>query len=191
MVGQYNVGSGQIQKQCVVQNLDRSTPDSQVSDIYRGYKRLLNIQHPTLTRYLGFVQTDVCSGIVSEMIYGVTLRDDIDENVKAKVYLAESIVLNRLYQLLQAVDVLSRAGVYHQGLTPSSVMLCKDDEVQVCNYGVERGTVRSRRRQRLRRRLLQAPGSESRRPVHRAVRRVVSGSDHAGDVLFAKAYSQR
>ena len=183
-VGVYNVHiNSKNRNKCVVQTLHHKCLDLQ-SDLFNyQYKPLLEVKHSNLAKYLGFVKTDSISGIVSEMIYGVTLRDDIDENVKAKVYLAESIVLNRLYQLLQAVDVLSRAGVYHQGLTPCSVMLCRDDEVKVCNYGVERGTVRSRRRQRLRRRLLQAPGSESRRPVHRAVRRVVSGSDHAGDVL--------
>ena len=139
MVGQYKVGSGQIQNQCVVQNLDRSTLDSQGSDIYSGYKRLLKIQHPTLARYLGFVQTNVCSGIVSEMIYGVTLRDDIDENVKAKVYLAESIVLNRLYQMLQAVDWLSGVKMSHGFLSPSSIFLVKDNEIKVCNFGLTRG----------------------------------------------------
>ena len=140
MVGQYKVGSGQTKKQCVVQNLDRSTPDSQGSDIYRGYKRLLNIQHPTLARYLGFVQTDVCSGIVSEMIYGVTLRDDIDENVKAKVYLAESIVLNRLWQMLQAINWLSSSKMSHGFLSPSSIFLVKDNEIKMCNFGVTRGS---------------------------------------------------
>ena len=183
IVGTYKVEGSKKDKLCLVGSVVESGPDFITPDYSGKYHGLMNLQHTTLAKCLGFAKTKFYSGIVSEMIYGVTLRDDIDENVKAKVYLAESIVLNRLYQMLQAVDVLSRAGVYHQGLTPCSVMLCRDDEVKVCNYGVERGTVRSRRRQRLRRRLLQAPGSESRRPVHRAVRRVVSGSDHAGDVL--------
>ena len=140
MVGTYKVGRSQNEKLCLVGSLVYSHPNFKMLDYSQKYPNLVDVQHTTLADCLGFAKTKFYSGIVSEMIYGVTLRDDIDENVKAKVYLAESIVLNRLYQMLQAVDKLSRSGVFHRSLTPSSIMLCKDDEVKVCNYGLQRGT---------------------------------------------------
>ena len=147
MVGEYKVEGSKKDKLCLVGSLVYSGPNIIVPDYSRMYRNLMNLQHTNLAKCLGFVKTKAYSGIVSEMIYGVTLRDDIDENVKAKVYLAESIVLNRLYQLLQAVDALNRSNVFHGRLTPCSIMLCKDDDVKVCNYGVERGTKSSHRRQ--------------------------------------------
>ena len=146
-VGTYKVEGSKKEKLCLVGSIVYSGPNIIAPDYSCMYRNLMNLQHTNLAKCLGFVKTKDYSGIVSEMIYGVTLRDDIDENVKAKVYLAESIVLNRLSQLLQAVDALSRLDIYHGGLSPCNIMLCKDDEVKVCNYGVQRGTLCLRRKQ--------------------------------------------
>ena len=141
MVGTYKVADTKKDKLCLVGNLVYSTPKLKAPDYSRKYRILMNLQHTTLAKCLGFVKTKEYSGIVSEMIYGVTLRDDIDENVKAKVYLAESIVLNRFWQMLLALEALSDRDTCHGALSPSSILLVKADEIKVCNYGVTRGSI--------------------------------------------------
>ncbi|NLT26824.1 MAG: Stk1 family PASTA domain-containing Ser/Thr kinase [Microbacteriaceae bacterium] len=98
--------------------------------------------HPTIVRVFDagedtFVRNDgfevIVPYIVMEFIDGVQLRDAMSEG-----RLSDERIAKYMSGLLTSLEYSHRAGVVHRDIKPGNVMITRDDEVKVTDFGIAR-----------------------------------------------------
>lgn len=95
---------------------------------------LQKINHPGVNRIVDMELDDALAFIVTELIEGKNLRDDVYENGR---YTAEDLE-NLSRMLIDAVDAVHAAGIIHRDLKPTNVMISHKGPILV-DFGIAMG----------------------------------------------------
>ncbi|MBS6345819.1 MAG: serine/threonine protein kinase [Alloscardovia omnicolens] len=95
---------------------------------------LRRIDHPGVNHIVDMELDDALAFIVTELIEGKNLRDDVYENGR---YTAEDLD-NLARMLIDAVDAVHAAGIIHRDLKPTNVMISPSGPVLV-DFGIAMG----------------------------------------------------
>ncbi|WP_018142890.1 serine/threonine-protein kinase [Alloscardovia criceti] len=95
---------------------------------------LRRINHPGVNRIVDMELDDALAFIVTELIEGKNLRDDVYENGR---YTAEDLE-NLARLLINAVDAVHDAGIIHRDIKPTNVMISKTGPILV-DFGIAMG----------------------------------------------------
>ena len=103
---------------------------------------LSRLNHPGICTIHDFVSGETTDFLVLELIHGTTLRVAIAQEIApaARLGIAERIA--------EALVAAHAQGVIHRDLKPSNVMLTRDDQVKVLDFGIARRSHLSRGRGR-------------------------------------------
>ncbi len=97
---------------------------------------IASVNHPAIVSIYDSVAGDRDEGIrpalVMEYVDGRTLRDFLDENGA----LESSDVVTLGTALCDALGAVHAAGLVHRDLTPSNVLLCRNGEVKLADFGI-------------------------------------------------------
>ena len=93
---------------------------------------LSRLNHPAICAIHDFVSGEATDFLVLELIHGTTLREAITRGIvpEARLGIAERIA--------EALVAAHAQGVIHRDLKPSNVMLTRDDQVKVLDFGIAR-----------------------------------------------------
>ncbi len=93
---------------------------------------LSRLNHPNICAIHDFVSGEATDFLVLELIHGTTLREAITRGIapEARLGIAERIA--------EALVAAHAQGVVHRDLKPSNVMLTRDDQVKVLDFGIAR-----------------------------------------------------
>ncbi|OTA28730.1 hypothetical protein B9T39_05885 [Alloscardovia macacae] len=95
---------------------------------------LRKIDHPGVNRIVDMELDDALAFIVTELIEGKNLRDDVYENGR---YTAEDLE-NLARMLIDAVDAVHAAGIIHRDIKPTNVMISPSGPILV-DFGIAMG----------------------------------------------------
>ncbi|TCD54275.1 serine/threonine protein kinase [Alloscardovia theropitheci] len=95
---------------------------------------LRKIDHPGVNRIVDMELDDALAFIVTELIEGKNLRDDVYENGR---YTAEDLE-NLSRMLIDAVDAVHAAGIIHRDIKPTNVMISQSGPILV-DFGIAMG----------------------------------------------------
>lgn len=93
---------------------------------------LSRLNHPNICAIHDFVSGEATDFLVLELIHGTTLREAITRGIAPEARLG---VAERIAEALVAAHA---QGVIHRDLKPSNVMLTRDDQVKVLDFGIAR-----------------------------------------------------
>jgi tetratricopeptide (TPR) repeat protein len=93
---------------------------------------LSRLNHPGICTIHDFVSGETTDFLVLELIHGTTLRAAITQGIASAARLG---IAERIAEALVAAHA---QGVIHRDLKPSNVMLTRDDQVKVLDFGIAR-----------------------------------------------------
>jgi mitogen-activated protein kinase 1/3 len=67
-------------------------------------------------------------------------ESDMRKLIKSETYLTLEQVRKLMYDLLCAIKYMHSASVLHRDLKPGNILLSKDLEVKICDFGLARST---------------------------------------------------
>jgi protein-serine/threonine kinase len=113
-----------------VLNLD--TPEEEVADVQQEIQFLTELKNvPNVTHYYGLLLNDTKLWIIMDYCAGGLIRTLLKSGVFEERYVA---VIVR--ELLVALQLVHRLGVIHRDLKAANVLITKEGQVQLCDFGV-------------------------------------------------------
>ena len=126
-------------KPCVVELVARLHERNSHGPMFEPDASLLDLRHPNIVSYLGFVETDTYYGIAAERLLGKSLREELDLQIAAKTHLPEDIIISWLKQLVEGLHFLHEENAAsHGNLDASQVLLVGDGTIKIQGYGFPR-----------------------------------------------------
>ena len=129
---------GDREHYCLVQMITSKTSSdaSPRKHPLKNIQYLGQLRHPNIVSYLGFVETDTYYGIVTERVFGKSLREELEEQMAAKKHLPEDIIISWLKQLVEGLHFLHEEhSASHGNLDASQVLLVGDGTIKIQGYG--------------------------------------------------------
>jgi serine/threonine protein kinase len=107
-------------------------------DLAETIRLLQQVRHPGILHVvdLGFVRQRLA--VVREDLDGFTLGTALQRLHAKEVVLPPAVALHIIIQLLEAVQRAHEAGVVHGALTPGNVVLSREGQPAVCDFGALR-----------------------------------------------------
>ena len=98
----------------------------------------INLNHPHIIRLYGFHSDADIKFLVMEYIDGQTLEEKISESSDGKLSLEETVEIAE--KVAAALDYAHsrRPPVFHRDLKPSNIMISKDSDVKLLDFGIAR-----------------------------------------------------
>ncbi|XP_028840755.1 hormonally up-regulated neu tumor-associated kinase homolog [Denticeps clupeoides] len=111
----------------------KAKKDSYVTKNFRREGKIQQmIRHPNITQLLDILETDNSYYLVMELCTGGNLMNQIYE----KKRLDERVAQKYVRQLVMAVEHLQRAGVVHRDLKIENLLLDKQDNIKLIDFGL-------------------------------------------------------
>ena len=105
-------------------------PD-RVARFQREAEVLATLNHPNIAAVYGFEETPHASGIVLELVEGLTLREII---ARGPVPVEEGLAIAR--QIAAALEAAHEKGVIHRDLKPANIKVTPGGTVKVLDFGL-------------------------------------------------------
>ena len=98
----------------------------------------IRLNHPNIIRLYGFHSDSDIKFLVMEYIDGQTLEEKISASSSGKLSLDETLEIAE--KVAAALDYAhsQKPSVFHRDLKPSNIMISKDDEVKLLDFGIAR-----------------------------------------------------
>jgi TolB-like protein len=100
----------------------------------REARVLASLSHPNVAAIFGLEQGDGLTGLVLELVPGVTLQQHIA--TRGPLTLEEALAIGR--QIAGALEAAHRHGIVHRDLKPANITITPDGLVKVLDFGLAR-----------------------------------------------------
>jgi hypothetical protein len=97
----------------------------------REAKLLASVNHPNIASIYGLEESNGIRALVMELVEGVTLAERIK---REPLPLVEALPIGK--QIAEALEYAHERGIIHRDLKPSNVMLRRDGQVKVLDFGM-------------------------------------------------------
>jgi len=97
----------------------------------REAKLLASVNHPNIASIYGLEESNGIRALVTELVEGVTLAERIK---REPLPLVEALPIGK--QIAEALEYAHERGIIHRDLKPSNVMLRRDGQVKVLDFGM-------------------------------------------------------
>ena len=111
-------------------------PGFDLSRLEREARILARIDHPNVARLQGFEVIDGTASLIVDWVDGEPLTNVLRQNSHLSVRRS----LDIFEQVANAVDAAHRRGGVHGDVSPSNIMVGRDDRITVIDFGLSRGT---------------------------------------------------
>lgn len=111
-------------------NFEEADRDS-VARLKREIDIGATLNHPNIVRTHAFGSFGNYPYVVSELVFGSTLREEIEEE---RINLERAVAL--FIQLIEAIAYAHGRGVVHRDLKPANILIAGDDQVKVLDFGL-------------------------------------------------------
>lgn len=91
------------------------------------------LSHPSIATIFALEEIDGDLYIVSELVRGRTLREELADGP-----LAQDRLIATLIDLASALSFAHRAGVVHRDLKPENIIRCTDGQIKILDFGLAR-----------------------------------------------------
>lgn len=125
-----NLNSGRVVAVKRIQ-LDGKT-DAEVQQLSNEIALLKSVQHPSIVRYEGAVQTEHFLNIVLEYVENGSL----ERTLRAFGELPEALCANYVVRILEALDVLHSKNIVHCDLKAANILTNKRGDIKLGDFGV-------------------------------------------------------
>lgn len=100
----------------------------------REARVLASLSHPNIAAIFGLEEGDGLTGLVLELVPGVTLRQHLD--ARGRLALDEALAIAR--QIAAALEAAHQHGIVHRDLKPANIAITPDGLVKVLDFGLAR-----------------------------------------------------
>ena len=111
-------------------------PGFDLKRLERETKILTRIDHPNVVSMRGFEVINGTASLIADWVDGEPLTNVLAQNSQLSVKRSIDI----FEQIANALDAAHRVGVFHRDLSPSNIMIGRDDRITVINFGLSGGT---------------------------------------------------
>ena len=143
---------------CVMQAIDKRSGKEvaikQMSDVFENIidgKRILReivllrqLSHPNIVNLIDvFVPGNNIKKFNTIYLVLEYVPSDLKKVFKKSGFMTEEEVVKVMYQMLLGLNSIHSAGVWHRDLKPANVLLGKDNEIKICDFGLARSVEQS------------------------------------------------
>ena len=112
-----------------------------LNSFMREAETLSQFDHPNIVRILRRFQANNTAYFVMPYLPGKSLKQVIEEQVAAQEAFTEPKLKDLLHPLLDALEVLHAAGVYHRDIKAANIMLVKGHRPILIDFGAARQVI--------------------------------------------------
>jgi serine/threonine protein kinase len=96
---------------------------------------LSRLDHPNIVRYYGIVNEQGSTFIVTELLDGTTLEQEI---VSGRIVGRRERIADIFAQVSAGMAYASKKGIVHRDIKPGNIFLCRDGRVKIIDFGIAR-----------------------------------------------------
>lgn len=96
------------------------------------------VDHPNVVRFYGCIRDEGHIGLVMEYVDGIPLDALLERGHKLTV----SQCLDVLVQSARGLKAIHDCGIIHRDLKPSNIMVTKDNQIKITDFGIARTSLR-------------------------------------------------
>jgi len=126
-----------------------------IRELRGSFEAIRSVKHTAIVRYREFIVSGDQIAVVSDYVDGLTLEDIL----KKKGPLTPKLATQQMLQLCSAMHFAHSYGLGHYDLTRRNVMISKEGELLICDFGISR---------QLKDWLLHSPGGKKSSGINRA-----------------------
>jgi len=101
----------------------------------REARTLQKLDHPNIVRCLGVIESGEHPYIVTELLEGVTLEQEI---LSSRIVGVRLRILDVFSQVCDGLEYARRKGIVHRDIKPGNIFLCTSGVVKIIDFGIAR-----------------------------------------------------